>query len=302
MSQHDHHHHHHMVSGTRLFWTIVLNISITVGQFIGGILSGSMALLSDAVHNLSDVISLIVSYTANRLAHKKATTDKTFGYKRAEIIAAFINAISLILIAFWLIYESIQRILTPSAIEEQTVIYLSIVAIVGNGLSVLLLKNQQSNNLNIRSAYVHLLSDLLASVAVLVGAIAISLYDWQLIDPILSILISLYLIYLGYQLLRDSTQILMLYTPYEVDLAEVIETVHAFEQVKKLHHIHLWKLNDTEIHLEAHIDLQGDLNISEFTALQQEIEVLLFERFGINHLTLQPEFQKKDPKEFIVQD
>ena len=122
MSQHAHHHHHHMVSGTRLFWTIVLNISITVGQFIGGILSGSMALLSDAVHNLSDVISLIVSYTANRLAHKKATTDKTFGYKRAEIIAAFINAISLILIAFWLIYESIQRILTPSAIEEQTVI------------------------------------------------------------------------------------------------------------------------------------------------------------------------------------
>lgn len=300
---HDHsHHHHHTISGTRLFWTIVLNISITVGQFIGGILSGSMALLSDAVHNLSDVISLIVSYTANRLAHKKATTDKTFGYKRAEIIAAFINAISLILIAFWLIYESIQRIVTPNEIEEQTVIYLSLIAIVGNGLSVLLLKNQQGNNLNIRSAYVHLFSDLLASVAVLIGAIAIALYDWQLIDPILSILISIYLIFLGYQLLRDSTQILMLYTPHEVDLKAVIETVHALDHVKKLHHIHIWKLNDTEIHLEAHIDLLNNLSISDFTLLQQEIEELLIERFNINHVTLQPEFQKKDPKEYIVQD
>jgi cobalt-zinc-cadmium efflux system protein len=300
---HDHsHHHHHTVSGVRLFWTIVLNISITVGQFIGGILSGSMALLSDAVHNLSDVISLIVSYTANRLAHKKATTDKTFGYKRAEIIAAFINAISLILIAFWLIYESIQRIVTPNEIEEQTVIYLSLVAIVGNGLSVLLLKNQQGNNLNIRSAYVHLFSDLLgqcrrARWSDCYSAIRLATHrphsQYFNIDlPHISRVPTTQRLY----------QILMLYTPHEVDLKAVIETVHALDHVKKLHHIHIWKLNDTEIHLEAHIDLHKDLNISDFTLLQQDIEALLLERFGINHITLQPEFQKKDPKEFIVQD
>lgn len=295
-------HHHGVLSAKKLLWTILLNISITLAQFVGGVLSGSMALLSDAVHNLSDVVSLIVSYTANRLAHKKATTDKTFGYKRAEIVAAFINAISLILIAFWLIYESIQRLLNPNEIEEMTVIYLSLVAIAGNGLSVLLLKNQQANNLNIRSAYVHLFSDLLASVAVLIGAIAISAFNWHIIDPLLSITISLYLIYLGYDLLKDSIQILMLYTPFELDLKEVIQAVHDFEEVKKLHHIHVWKLNDTEIHLEAHIDVHQNLNLSSFNELQQRIEKMLLDRFKINHITLQPEYNKDDPKAFIVQD
>lgn len=296
------HHHHSVLSAKKLWWTILLNISITLAQFIGGVLSGSMALLSDAVHNLSDVVSLAVSYTANRLAHKKATTEKTFGYKRAEIIAAFINAISLVLIALWLIYESVQRLLNPSEIEEMTVIYLSLVAIAGNGLSVLLLKNQQANNLNIRSAYVHLFSDLLASVAVLIGAIAISVFNWHIIDPLLSILISLYLIYLGYDLLKDSVQILMLYTPFELDLKEVIKAVHDFEEVKKLHHIHVWKLNDTEIHLEAHIDLHQNLNLSSFNELHRRIEQMLLDRFKINHITLQPEYNKEDPKEFIVQD
>lgn len=299
MSQH---HHHSALSAKKLFWTILLNISITLAQFIGGVLSGSMALLSDAVHNLSDVVSLVVSYTANRLARRKATTEKTFGYKRAEIIAAFINAISLVLIALWLIYESVQRLLNPSEIKEMTVIYLSLVAIAGNGLSVLLLKNQQANNLNIRSAYVHLFSDLLASVAVLIGAIAISVFNWHIIDPLLSILISLYLIYLGYDLLRDSVQILMLYTPFELDLKEVIKAVHDFEEVKKLHHIHVWKLNDTEIHLEAHIDLHQNLNLSSFNELHQRIEQMLLDRFKINHITLQPEYNKDDPKAFIVQD
>ncbi len=293
---------HSALSAKKLFWTILLNISITIAQFVGGVMSGSMALLSDAAHNLSDVVSLVVSYTANRLAHKKATTNKTFGYKRAEIIAAFINAISLILIALWLIYKSVQRLFNPSEIEEMTVIYLSLIAIAGNGLSVLLLKNQQANNLNIQSAYVHLFSDLLASVAVLIGAIAISVFNWHIIDPLLSILISLYLIYLGYDLLKNSVQILMLYTPFELDLKEVIKAVHNFEEVKKLHHIHVWKLNDTEIHLEAHIDLHQNLNLSSFNELQQRIEQMLLNRFKINHITLQPEYNKDDPKAFIVQD
>ncbi|MFM1807660.1 MAG: hypothetical protein RLZZ242_385 [Bacteroidota bacterium] len=296
------HHGHAKLSGSKLLWTILLNISITLAQFIGGILSGSMALLSDAVHNLSDVISLVVSYVANRLARRKATTDKTFGYKRAEIIAAFINATSLILIAVWLIYESILRLLSPSEIEEVTVIYLSLIAIMGNGLSVLLLKNQKENNLNIRSAYIHLFSDLLASVAVLIGALAISFFNWHIIDPILSIAISIYLIYLSYDLLKDSMQILMLYTPYEVNLNEVIQAVHAFSEVKKLHHIHIWKLNETEIHLEAHIDLNENLDLKAFNVLQQRIEQMLLDRFKINHITLQPEYNKDDSKAFIVQD
>lgn len=296
------HRHSDNVSRQKLGLTILLNLGITLAQFIGGILSGSVALLSDAAHNFSDVISLIVTFTANRLAKKRATSDKTFGYKRAEIIAAFINAISLILLSIWLIIESVQRLLTPEAVNEITVIYLSLVAIAGNGLSVYLLYRQTDKNLNIKSAYVHLLSDLMASVVVLIGGISIYFFDWYWIDPLLGVIISLYLIYLGYDLLKESIRILMLYTPVEIDLSEVVAAVHGIQPVRKLHHIHIWKLNDTEIHLEAHLDLSENLTLKEFEQVQLQIEQLLHEKFEINHVTLQPEFERFDEKDLIVQD
>ncbi len=299
MSEHSH---SHNLSGQKLGLTILLNLGITLAQFIGGILSGSVALLSDAAHNFSDVISLIVTFTANRLAKKRATSDKTFGYKRAEIIAAFINAISLILLSIWLIIESVQRLLTPEAVNEITVIYLSLIAIAGNGLSVFLLYRQTNKNLNIKSAYVHLLSDLMASVVVLIGGISIYFFDWYWIDPLLGVIISLYLIYLGYDLLKESIRILMLYTPLEIDLSEVVAAVHGIQPVRKLHHIHIWKLNDTEIHLEAHLDLSENLTLKEFEQVQLQIEQLLHEKFKINHVTLQPEFERSDEKDLIVQD
>lgn len=296
------HRHSDNVSRQKLGLTILLNLGITLAQFIGGILSGSVALLSDAAHNFSDVISLIVTFTANRLAKKRATSDKTFGYKRAEIIAAFINAISLVLLSIWLIIESVQRLLTPEAVNEITVIYLSLVAIAGNGLSVYLLYRQTDKNLNIKSAYVHLLSDLMASVVVLIGGISIYFYGWYWIDPLLGVIISIYLIYLGYDLLKESIRILMLYTPVEIDLSEVVAAVHGIQPVRKLHHIHIWKLNDTEIHLEAHLDLSESLTLKEFEQVQLQIEQLLHEKFEINHVTLQPEFERSDEKDLIVQD
>lgn len=301
MSEHQHTHTHHL-SGQKLGLTILLNLGITLAQVIGGLLSGSIALLTDAAHNFSDVVSLIVSFSANRLAKKRATSDKTFGYKRAEIIAAFINAISLIVVSIWLIIESVQRLLTPEIVNEATVIYLSLIAIAGNGLSVYLLYRQTDKNLNIKSAYIHLLSDLMASVVVLIGGISIYFFDWYWIDPLLGVLISIYLIYLGYDLLKESIRILMLYTPLEIDLSEVVNAVHTVKPVRKLHHIHIWKLNDTEIHLEAHLDLSENLTLKEFEQVQLKIERLLHEKFEINHVTLQPEFERSDEKDLIVQD
>jgi cobalt-zinc-cadmium efflux system protein len=296
---HDHSHH---TSSKKLGLTIVLNLGITTAQVIGGILSGSIALLTDAAHNFSDVISLVVSYTANRLAKKRATSDKTFGYKRAEIIAAFINSISLILLSLWLIIESIQRLLDPQPVEEKTVILLSLIAIAGNGLSVFLLHKQTENNINLKSAYIHLLSDLMASVIVLVGGIAIYYFDVYWVDPLLGILISIYLIYIGYDLLKESIQILMLYTPVEISLDEVVSTVEKLHPKTRLHHIHIWKLNDTEIHLEAHLDLKENLSLLEFQELQIQIEQLLWQQFKINHVTIQPEYNRSDEKDLIVQD
>ena len=296
---HDHSHH---TSSKKLGLTILLNLGITTAQVIGGILSGSIALLTDAAHNFSDVISLVVSYTANRLAKKRATSDKTFGYKRAEIIAAFINSISLILLSLWLIIESIQRLLDPQPVEEKTVILLSLIAIAGNGLSVFLLHRQTENNINLKSAYIHLLSDLMASVIVLVGGIAIYYFDVYWVDPLLGILISIYLIYIGYDLLKESIQILMLYTPVEISLDEVVSTVEKLHPKTRLHHIHIWKLNDTEIHLEAHLDLNENLSLLEFQELQLQIEQLLWQQFKINHVTIQPEYNRSDEKDLIVQD
>ena len=296
---HDHSHH---TSSKKLGLTILLNLGITASQVIGGILSGSIALLTDAAHNFSDVISLVVSYTANRLAKKRATSDKTFGYKRAEIIAAFINSISLVLLSLWLIIESIQRLLESQPVEEKTVILLSLIAIAGNGLSVFLLHKQTENNINLKSAYIHLLSDLMASVIVLVGGIAIYYFDVYWIDPLLGILISIYLIYIGYDLLKESIQILMLYTPVEISLDEVVSTVEKLHPNTRLHHIHIWKLNDTEIHLEAHLDLNENLSLLEFQELQLQIEQLLWQQFKINHVTIQPEYNRSDEKDLIVQD
>jgi len=174
---HSHTHHNHtQLKGKPLVISIFLNIAITVAQIIGGLLSGSLALLSDALHNFTDVLSLIVSYIANILSRKDASIDKTFGYKRAEILAAFINASTLIIIAVLLIIESIKRFTNPETIESILVIWLSILGIIANGISVLLLKKDANVNMNMRSAYLHLLTDMLASVAVLIGGLLMYFY------------------------------------------------------------------------------------------------------------------------------
>ena len=163
---HPHSHNHDHIRGRNLLLSIGLNILITVAQIIGGLISGSLSLLSDALHNFSDVISLIVSYIADRYAKKAASFDKTFGYKRAEIIAAFVNAATLLIVAIYLIYEAVLRFLDPQEIESGLVIWLALLGILANGFSVLLLRKNSRENMNMRSAYLHLLTDMSASVAV----------------------------------------------------------------------------------------------------------------------------------------
>lgn len=280
----------------------MLNIGITAAQIVGGIISGSLALLSDALHNFTDVVSLVISYVAARLAKKKASTAKTFGYKRAEIIAAFINASTLVVIAIFLIFEATQRFVDVPVIDSGLVIWLSIVAIIGNGLSVWLLHKGHQQNMNMRSAYLHLLTDMLASIAVLIGGLLMKYFQIYWIDGLLTIAIALYLILISIKLLKKSFNVLMLFTPDDIQVEKIVEQVNAFNQVKLLHHVHIWQLNEDEIHLEAHLQLENDLNIADFEHLLVKIEHYLSENFGINHVTLQPEFKKEDEKDIIVQD
>lgn len=291
-----------VLTGNNLLISIILNIGITAAQVVGGLVSGSLSLLSDALHNFSDVLSLIVSFIATKLSKQKASVDKTFGYKRAEILAAFINAFTLIIVAILLIIEAVKRFKVPEVIGSDLVIWLSILGIVANGLSVLLLKKDAKHNINMRSAYLHLLTDMLASVAVLIGGLLMKYFEWYWIDSVLTFLIALYLIWVGFDLLKTSTKMLMLFTPEAINLEDVVTTVNSLAKVRMLHHVHIWHLNDTEVHLEAHLDLEEDITTSEFNVLLSQIESLLYQEFSINHITIQPEYKKEDPKEIIVQD
>jgi cobalt-zinc-cadmium efflux system protein len=301
-THHHHHHHAHDHKGRNLLISIILNVVITISQVIGGIVSGSLALLSDAVHNLSDVISLIISYIATNLSRKKASTNKTFGYKRAEIIAAFVNSASLIIVALFLIKEAIERFFNPQEIGTGIVIVLSILGILANGFSVLLLKSDSDRNMNMRSAYLHLFTDMLASVAVLIGGLLMYFFGWYWIDPLLTLAIAIYLIYMGYHLLKTSTRILMLFTPNTIEVRQIVRAISALEPIANVHHVHIWQLNEEELHMEAHIDFKQDISLSEFDKILEEIEDLVHREFGINHVTIQPEFEKCDSKNIIVQD
>ena len=299
---HSHGHSHPELTGKNLIISIFLNVIITIAQVIGGLISGSLSLLSDALHNFSDVISLIISYIATVLSKKKASSNKTFGYKRAEIIAAFVNAATLMVVAIILIKEAVERFIAPQEIESDLVIWLSLLGIAANGYSVLLLKKDADSNMNMKSAYLHLLTDMMASVAVLIGGILMKFYQVYWVDAALTLAIALYLIYMGYDLLKESTKVLMLFTPNTVQVQEIVEAITKIEPIKNVHHVHIWQLNDNEVHLEAHIDFNDDIKLSEFDTILEKIEEEVYHNHGINHINIQPEFGKCKSKQIIVQD
>ncbi len=295
---HEHHHHHPEVKGKRLFLTILLNAGITVAELIGGIISGSISLISDAIHNFSDVLSLIISYAANKLARRDATERQTFGYKRSEIIAAFLNSVTLIVLAFYILYEAVSRIIEPVEVSGDLVIWLALGSIVVNALSVLFIKSDAKDNMNIKSAYLHLFGDMLTSVAVMFGGILIKYFHVYWVDPLLSILIAVYLLNMSWDIFKTSLQIMMQFTPPNIDINAIAHEVEKIEGVKNLHHIHVWQINEHEIMLEAHVDLTENINISSFETILHKAEQVLSKN-KINHITLQPEYSVDDKKDKI---
>ncbi|MBT8260530.1 MAG: cation diffusion facilitator family transporter [Bacteroidia bacterium] len=299
---HNHSHQHTDLKGRNLLISIFLNILITTAQVIGGLISGSLSLLSDALHNASDVISLVISYFAAKLSQKNASLNRTFGYKRAEIMAAFVNAATLIVIAVFLIVEAIERFQNPQEIESSLVIWLSLLGILANGFSVLLLKKDAESNMNMKSAYLHLFTDMLASIAVLIGGLLMKFYEVFWIDSVLTLAIAVYLIFVGFDLLKNSYKVLMLFTPDSIKIQEIVQEVQKIESIENVHHVHVWQLNEDETHLEAHIEFEKDISISQFDIILVDIEKILHDKFNINHVNIQPEYNKTGPKDVIVQD
>ena len=284
------HNHSHDVSGKNLFITIVLNIIITLSQIIGGIMSGSLALLSDALHNFSDVLALVLTYWTNKIAKKDKNNYKTFGYKRAEILATLFNSATLIGIAIYLIIESLEKFFNPQSVDSILVIGLGILSIILNAVSVLLIKDDTHDNMNVKAAYLHLLTDVMTSVAVVIGGILMFYFDLFWVDPLISLLIAFYLIKASYSLLIESINILMQGTPESIDIEEIQKSVENFDEVSNIHHLHLWRLNDHDIHLEAHIDFKENLLLKDVNDITSKIEEYLRTNYHISHITLQAEY------------
>jgi cobalt-zinc-cadmium efflux system protein len=281
--------HDHQHTGRNLALTVLLNVVITIGQFTGGIISGSLALISDALHNLSDVISVVLAWIAQWIGMKPQTQQSTFGYKRAEILAAFINAFSLIAISVYLVVEAVGRFLHPLEINFLWMLILGILGVIANGLSVVILHQNKEESLNIRAAYLHLIGDALTSVAVVVGAVCIGLWHVYWIDPVVTILISVYIVVHTYQVLKESVSILMQFAPSEIDQKEVIAVLQQIEEICSVHHIHLWRLDDDRVYFEAHLVLTSDLPVSQTRRITETASVILRKRFGIRHTTFQYE-------------
>ncbi len=297
---HNHTHHHNVtdISTTRLFITMTLNFVITITELIGGVVSGSLSLISDALHNFSDGIAIIISYIAIRLNRKAVNQNFTFGFKRAEIIAAVFNASVLIGISLYLFVESYHRFVSPEPVEGKLMIIVASIGLIANAIGTLLLQKSAKSNMNIRAAYLHLLSDAVSSVAVIIGGIFIYLYNIYWIDPVLTVLISLYIIKASYSIVKEATMVLMMATPENLSIQEIEKQILQLDEIQNIHHVHLWRVNDKEIHFEAHINVV-DMLVSNTDIVIDRVEKLLHDKFQIEHVTLQFECNKCDDIELI---
>ena len=280
-----------ITSTSRLFITMALNLVIAVAEVIGGLISGSLSLLSDALHNFSDAISIVISYIAIRLGRKPKSAKYTFGLKRAEILAAVINAATMIIICVYLFKEAYERFVSPRAISAGTMIIVAAVGLIANIIGTLLLKKGARQNINIRSAYLHLLGDAVSSVAVILGGIGIYFFRVYWIDPVLTLLISIYILKESVAIVKEVLDILMMGTPEHISIADIQKHIEDLPCINNIHHVHIWRLNEKEIHFEAHVDVE-DMPVSETDRLCNIIEEKLKRHHDITHVTLQFETGK----------
>lgn len=286
-----HHHHHHMdpESGDRrVFLAVAVNLGLTIAQFVGGLISGSLALIADAVHNFSDAVSLIIAFAARRIARRPSDARMTFGYGRAEIVAALINYTSLIIIGLYLVFEAIGRFLDPQGVDGWIVVVIACIALVVDVVTALLTYTLSKESVNIRAAFLHNVADALGSVAVIVAGTLILLYDWRLVDPIVTLMIAAYILWQSFVEIGPVIRILMNGSPADIMGADVVSRMRTVEGVHDVHHAHLWQMQERASALDAHVVIEeGAWDRAD--AIKASVKVLLFEEFGIDHATIELE-------------
>jgi cobalt-zinc-cadmium efflux system protein len=282
-----------------LLFSLILNLSVTIAEVIGGLVSNSLALLSDALHNLGDTFAIFIAYLANRISKRNHTDKKTFGYKRIEILASLINAIILVVIIIYLFTEAWHRLHNPEPVKGLVMFLVAIVGFLANLFSVLLLRRLSGQSINIRAAYLHLLGDTVSSVVVIITAILIYFFNLYCIDALVTFILGIYLLKETFLIVKESVDILMQATPRGLDLTQVKQELETIPEVDNIHHVHAWNLSDQDIHFECHVDLKSDIRISETDKIQEIIHEILLNKFNINHITIQYEFNSCEDKNMI---
>ncbi|VAW98534.1 Cobalt-zinc-cadmium resistance protein CzcD [hydrothermal vent metagenome] len=284
MSTGQHNHSIENIGDRRLGIAIAINLILTVAQVVGGIVSGSLSLIADALHNFSDAASLLIAWGARKIGRQPADHFKTFGYKRAEVIATLINLITLVLVGVYLIYEALWRIAEPQIIEGWTVVIVAAVALVIDIATAVLTFTMSKNSMNIRAAFLHNVSDALASVGVIIAGTLILLYEWYWSDTLLTLMIAAYVLYQASTMLPKTIHILMQGTPNNIIIDDVITAMEAVPDVKRIHHVHIWQLDEYNNALEAHVET---IDYKQIEKIKMELKKILQQKFSIGHSTLE---------------
>ncbi len=287
---HDHTHQHDIESmgDRRLLFAIVANMLLTVAQVVGGIVSGSLSLIADALHNFSDASSLLLAWLARRIGRQPADDLRTFGYQRAEVIAALVNLVTLVIIGLYLIYEAIWRIFDPQVIEGWIVVIVAGIALIVDVATAVLTWTMSKHSMNIRAAFLHNVSDALASVGVVIAGTLILLYGWYWTDTVLTLVIAGYVLYQAASMLPQTIHLLMEGTPEGMTVADVKAAMEAVEGVQNVHHIHLWQIDEHRSALEAHVVID---NFGDTAAIKAALKERLGDAFDISHSTLEFEVE-----------
>ena len=285
------HHHHHVdpdAGDARVLWAVIVNLGLTVAQIIGGILSGSLAMIADAVHNLSDALSLVIAFFARKISRRPADESMTFGYGRAEVVAALINYTTLIVIGLYLIYEAVMRFIEPSGVDGWLVVIIAGLALVVDLVTALLTWSLSKDSVNIRAAFLHNVADALGSVAVIFAGTLIILFDWHIVDPLVTLAIAGYILWMSFSEIGGVIRILMLGSPPEMHAGEVLRAIEATDGVIGVHHLHVWQMQEHEAALDAHLVIDAG-RWGDADAIKQAVKTVLKQDFGLGHTTLEIE-------------
>jgi cobalt-zinc-cadmium efflux system protein len=298
ISMHDHshdHHHGHSINITQvnksLIVGILLNLTFVVAEFVSGFFSQSLALLSDAGHNLSDVGSLALALLAFRLLKSKATEKFTYGYRKASILISLLNAVILLIAVGSIGYESIHRFITPRPVATNIIIYVAAVGIIINFISALLFFRDREKDLNLKGAYLHLMVDALVSIGVVISGIIMMYTQWFWIDPFISLIIMVVILASTWNLLRDSLSLSMDAVPTNIKIESIREAALKLSGVKDIHHIHVWAISTAENALTAHLVVSDTISREETSLLKNQFKHTL-EHLGIQHVTLETEVEE----------